>query len=366
MHEPEPLQQLNRTYVLCGSRKLSYFAGCDYYRLASHPRVIAALKNGADRFGLNVAASRLTTGNHRIYRDLERRLARFFAAPDALLVSSGYVTNLVVAQALVGSFSHVLLDDRSHGSLRDTAQMFDCPVLQFRHRDAADLKDSLARCGEGSRPVLLTDGMFSHDGSVAPLDQYFKLLPRDAWMLVDDAHGGGVVGESGRGSLEHCKVSRARTVQTVTLSKAFGAYGGAVLCSPRLRQLILRKSRMFIGSTPLPPPLACCALTALSILEQTNALREQLTASTRAVRSRLRAAGMNSPENPGPIIAVHPANSAQAQRIRSCLLRNCVFPSFIKYPGGPAQGYFRFVISSEHTKFQLDRLVRALVKAGVA
>src|SRR2546421_2721167 len=111
MIEPEPLQQLDRTYVRVRGRKLSYFSGCDYFRLASHPKVLSAMRRGIDRYGLNVAASRLTTGNHVLYRELERALSKFFDAPDALLVSTGYLGNLVVSQALAGNFSHVLIDE---------------------------------------------------------------------------------------------------------------------------------------------------------------------------------------------------------------------------------------------------------------
>src|ERR1041385_5482079 len=133
MIEPEPLQQINRTYVRFRGRVLSYFSGCDYYRLASHPELKKALKIGADRFGLNVAASRLTTGNHILYRELERALTRFFGSETATLVSSGYQTNLVAAQALSGNFSHALVDEWSHPSLSDAARFLDCPVILFRH-----------------------------------------------------------------------------------------------------------------------------------------------------------------------------------------------------------------------------------------
>src|SRR3989454_1295854 len=165
MTEPEPLQQLDRTYVRFRNRKLSYFSGCDYFRLASHPRVIAALQAGVKKYGLNVAASRLTTGNHVLYRQLEERLGDFFNAENALLVSTGYLTNLVVAQALARSFSHALMDEKSHPSLRDAARFLDCPVLQFKHRDVGDLAGSVRRCGPASKLILLTDGMVSHDGS---------------------------------------------------------------------------------------------------------------------------------------------------------------------------------------------------------
>src|ERR1043166_6956384 len=189
MVEPEPLQQTDRTYVRFHNRKLSYFSGCDYFRLASHPRVIAAIKEGVAKYGLNVAASRLTTGNHILYQQLEQRLTAFFNAESALLVSGGYVTNLIVAQALRGNFSHVVVDEKAHPSLSDAARLLDCPVLKLKHRDAEDLAELVRRCGPGARLILLTDGMFAHDGSVAPLAKYLEVLPRDAIILVDDAHG---------------------------------------------------------------------------------------------------------------------------------------------------------------------------------
>src|SRR5882724_4626827 len=155
MTEPAPLQQIERTYVRFGKRKLSYFGGCDYFRLASHPKVIAALHKGADRYGLNVAASRLTTGNHALYYKLEDELAAFFAVESATLISGGYLANLVVAQALAGNFSHALIDEKAHPSLSDAARFLDCPVLEFKHRDAAALERVVRRCGPGAKLILL-------------------------------------------------------------------------------------------------------------------------------------------------------------------------------------------------------------------
>src|SRR5262249_44635100 len=149
--EPGPLQQIDRTYVRSNGRKLSYFSGCDYFRLASHPKVIAGLRNGVRRYGLNVAASRLTTGNHVLYRRLENALADFFQADAALLVSSGYTANLAVAQALAGQYSHALIDAQAHPSLADAAQFLGCPVVQFAHCDAEDLARSCRRFGPSAK-----------------------------------------------------------------------------------------------------------------------------------------------------------------------------------------------------------------------
>ena len=360
MIEPEPLQQIDRTYVRFHQRKLSYYSGCDYFRLASHPRVLAALQTGVRKYGLNVAASRLTTGNHALYHELEAQLAAFFDAESALLVANGYVTNLVAAQALAGHFSHALIDAGAHPSLADAARFLDCPVLQFKSRDPEAVALAVQRCGPGAKLLLLTDGMFSSDGSAAPLAEYLKVLPKDAQILVDDAHGAGVLGRQGQGAPEHAGVNRRRIIQTVTMSKAFGAYGGAILGSARLRQQILDRSRMFVGSTAPPPPLVNAALAGVRVLRADKTLRPRLNRNAARVKMALRAAGLPLPETPGPIVPLLPRNPGEAARLNRALLAAGIYPPFIKYPGGPPSGYFRFVISSEHTPAQLDALIGVL------
>src|SRR5438477_4962766 len=207
-----PLQQVDRTHVRYQNRTLSYFGGCDYFRLSSHPAVLAALQAGLKKYGLTVAASRKTTGNHPLYETLEQRLADFFAVPDAVLLSNGYATNLVVAQTLAGTFSHVFIDERAHASLVDAAAFFDCPVIRFSHRDPESVARVVQRIGLQSRPVLLSDGMFSHDGELAPLGAYLRILPRDAAILLDDAHGTGVLGRTGRGTIEELDVRSKRII----------------------------------------------------------------------------------------------------------------------------------------------------------
>ena len=360
MIEPEPLQQINRTYVRVNNRVLSYFAGCDYFRMASHPRVLAAVETAVKRQGLNVAASRLTTGNHKVYGQLERELATFFGAQSATLVSLGYTTNIIAAQALSGNFSHALMDEKSHPSFADAARFLDCPVLRYQHRDARDLARQVGRCGPGARLLVLTDGLFAQDGTVAPLGDYLSMLPKDAWIIVDDAHAAGILGRRGQGTAEHLGVSRKQIIQTITLSKAFGAYGGAILGTTALREEILGRSAFFSASTPLPPPLACGALQSLALLKADRRFRDRLFARSNYVKEALRRSGWTLPDGPGPILQVVPANPAARAALKRKLLRSGIFPSFIRYPGGPEGGFFRFVISSEHTQKQLDSLIEAL------
>jgi len=361
---PPALEMAGRTHVVQRGRRLCYFGGCDYFRLASHPQVLLAVRDGLRKFGLNVSASRMTTGNHPVYLRLERNLAAFFGSETATLAPNGWLPNAMVAQALAGRFSHVLIDERAHASLADAARLLDCPVIKFHHRDASDLARIIRRLG-GIEPLLMTDGMFSHDGSVAPLREYLRLLPRGGRLLVDDAHGAGVLGPTGRGTPQHTGVPTSRIIQTITLSKAFGVFGGAVLGPEKVRQAIIARSGIFTGSTPLPPPLACAALKSVAVLKAQPRLRARLNRNVTHLRRKLRAGGIPAPELPGPIVSLAPRDRREAGRIARRLLAAGIHPPFIKYPGGPEDGYFRFAICSEHSIAQLDLLARVLI-AGFA
>ncbi len=357
MSDPASLQPDGRTSVRYDGRRLAYFAGCDYFRLSSHPAIIRAVERGLEKYGLNVAASRVTTGNDALYGALEAALAGFFGAPAALVVTTGYATNAIVAQALRGEFSHVLIDSKAHVSLRDASRIFECPVVEFKSRNQSDLRRLLT--GRVRKPILLTDGVYTYDGETAPLAQYLKILGPDGMILVDDAHGAGLLGENGRGTPELAGVSRERIIQTITLSKAFGVYGGAILCSRELREKMFTRSDMFAGSTPLPLPLAWAGLQAVKLLRD-NSGRRRLDKNVQYVKTRVRKAGYSVPATPVPVVSITPKDAAIAEDLRRSLLAHGVFPSFIKYPGGPPGGYLRLVISSEHTKAQLDSLIASL------
>lgn len=363
MHElPATLEMVDRTYVRSGGRgrRLAYFGGCDYFRLASDPAVVAAACAAARRYGLGVAASRRTTGNHPLYEELEAALAKFFGADGALLVGSGYVTGMAVAQACLEGFSDVLVDDRSHRCVADVAPLLGGRVQEFAHRNAGDLAARVAGLAGDGRVVVVTDGMFAHDGSVAPLGEYRRVLPKGAWLLVDDAHGAGVLGARGRGTPEATGAGRRELIQLITLSKAFGAAGGAVLGPRGLLAEIVQRSAVFVASTPPPLPLAAAALTALERLRLEPDLRSRLAANSALLKRGLRDAGWPVEATPGPVAAVLPRSAREAATMKRQLLANDVFPPFIRYPGGPDTGYFRCAVSSEHTADQIGRLVAGL------
>ena len=342
---PEPIEQAGRVHVRYRGRKLIYFGGCDYYRLASDSAVKRIVTRTSKSDGLNVAASRVTTGNHPAYEQLEAALGAFFKVEAALVTSTGYTANLVIAQALAGEFSHVVIDERAHPSLKDAAQLLDCPTLEYKHRDPSAAAQAIIRCGDFARIALLTDGVFANDGSLAPLPELLRNLPGDGMLLLDDAHGAGVLGKNGRGTAEHFGVRDKRLVRSITLSKAFGTFGGAVLGSKQLWRCIIARSRLFAGSTPPPLPLAKAAVYSLATIQSDSALRKRLKRNTELLGREF------------PILNIIPESESDARRLKRELLDAGIFPSLIRYPGGPPTGYFRFAVSSEHTPAQMKRLL---------
>jgi 8-amino-7-oxononanoate synthase len=349
----EPLQQVDRVEVQVGRRKLLYFGGCDYHRLSSHPAIVRAVHSSLDTYGLTTAASRKTTGNHRLFERVEKCASRHFRAERAVLLSSGYLANIAVAQGLRGSINRALIDERCHVSLFDALQGIGCPLATFRHRDPLDLRKKIAN-DHASKTLVVTDGIFAFDGSVAPLSAYRAIIGPKPLLWVDDAHAAGVLGGRGQGSIDAAGISRRNVVQTITFSKAFGVYGGAILCEEHLRRNVVSRSSAVAGNTPLPLPLAAGILEALRVLKQPHL--KKLGANVKLFWETVRA----EPENASsPVIAV--GNSPTLSR---ALLAAGIYPTVIRYPGGPANGYFRFAISSAHTPEQVVRLAEIIRRVG--
>lgn len=350
----EPLEQAGRTEILWRGRKLAYFAGCDYYRLSAAPAILRAIRTALRSVGLNVAASRKTTGNHPLYEALEAEAARFFGAEMAVLTSNGYLTNIVAAQGLKGQFTTVFIDERAHPSLHDAAKFLECETLVFPHRHPDALAHLRPKRTKGA--ALLTDGLFAQSGAFAPLRRYREIMGPGALLWIDDSHAAGVVGATGKGTIEAAGLDRKGVLQTVTFSKAFGVYGGAVLGARELIGSIPEKSHAVVGNTPLPLPLAAGALASLKWVRAHPKLRLKLLHNielfwTHAVRP--------APERLAPIVSFVTPDARKTKKLRERLLARGVYPSHIKYPGGPAEGYFRFAISSGHS----PRQVRALAEA---
>jgi 8-amino-7-oxononanoate synthase len=249
--------------------------------------------------------------------------------------------------------AELLIDARCHGSLLEALQCIGCPVGTFHHRDPLDLGKRIAK-DRVSKTLVVTDGIFAFDGSVAPLSAYRAIAGGKPLLWVDDAHAAGVLGAQGRGSIEAAGISRRKVIQTITFSKAFGIYGGAILCDEHLRRAVVSRSSAVTGNTPLPLPLAAGILQSLRVLKRSHL--KKLSANVQLFWETVG----SEPENAAsPIVAV-----ANARGLSRTLLAADIYPTVIRYPGGPATGYFRFAISSAHTPEQVVRLAETIRRVG--
>ena len=356
---------VDRTYVLYEGRRLLFFGGIDYHRLSCHPIVIETLRDAATRYGLSPSGSRSTTGNHPVYLDLEKAVAEFFGTESAAVFGSGYLSNTVVLQAIHSDYGVFLIDDQAHASITDAVAQFDLEVVRFAHVDPDDLCAKLSRhVLPGERPLVITDGVFPARGEIAPLKAYEEhVLRYNGRILVDDAHGVGVAGPTGKGSPEHERLGPESYVLAGTLSKGFGVYGGIVPGSRELIERIRRDSAAFIGSTSLPIPVAAAAARSVRWLRDNDHLVPELQQTSIELKTRLRALGFDIPDAPTPIVSVTFLDQERNAVLRDRLLAHGVYPPFINYPGAPPGGHFRFALSSAHTDEEIETLYDAIASA---
>jgi 7-keto-8-aminopelargonate synthetase-like enzyme len=350
-----------RTEVVFRGETLTFFAGNDYHRFSTHPEVLRTLTEAAAQYGLNCAGSRATTGNHPLYNQLEATAAAYLGAEAAALCSAGYLSSTALLQAVGDQFTHVFLDEKAHSSLVDAARQSGLPITVFPHADPEGLRDALKSTLQTRyRPLVATDGVFANTGVIPPLADYAALIePYNGRLLIDDAHGLGVVGPTGKGSFEEAGIPRALIYQTGTLSKGLGGFGGIVAGSRELIELMRRRSRAFIGSTPPPLPVAAATIRAIEILATEPFHVARLRAVSLRIKPQLRELGFTISGGPAPICSVTYLNEEKNRSLYHHLLTCGIYPSFINYPGCPPGGHFRFTLSSIHSDDQIDRLVEA-------
>ena len=366
MNLPPYIQPVDATHVRYRGRRLVYFGGCDYYRLARHPKLLKAHARASARDGLGTGASRMTTGNHPAHDALEAELKKFFGSATATVIGDGYLANIALGQAL-GScsrpFDGLFIDEHAHVSLRDASQFIDCPTTTYRHCDAADLAKRLAKRKTTRRLLLVTDGVFGATGRIAPVAELARVLPRGATMWIDDAHGAGVLGARLRGTVEHVSpggLGGCEVIQSTTLSKAFGSFGGAILGPAWLRKSLLEGSGIVTGSSSLPAGYATAAGIAAEMLRSRPGLAKRLRRNTEFVAAELRRVGRAFVDSGFPVVSLDCPERGSAMKLRRRLLAGGIYPSCIRYPSEKKGAFFRFAISSEHTRPQLESLARAL------
>lgn len=339
-------------YAERGSRRLLSFSCNDYLNLSRHPAIIKAAVEAAERYGTGAGASRLVTGNHPLYDDLETRLARLKGTEAACVFGSGYLANIGIIPALAGAGDLVLVDELSHACINAGSKLSEATVLRYRHCDVEQARALLAEHrGKHERALIVTDGVFSMDGDIAPLKALSELGRRyDAWLLADDAHGLGVVGH-GRGSA-FANGGAEVPLQMGTLSKAVGAYGGYLCASRAVIDLMRTRARSFIYSTGLPPPVVAAAIAALDLIERDTSLTAEPLR-----KARLFTRALNLPEAESAIVPVI-VGETDATLAASAMLEDegfLVVP--IRPPTVPVgTARLRFAFTARHPEAEIERL----------
>jgi 8-amino-7-oxononanoate synthase len=346
-------------------RELVDFSSNDYLGLARHPALAEAMGACAARTGAGSGAAHLVTGHGAEHARLEEELAAFTTRERALLFSTGYMANLAVMSALAGSGERVLLDRLSHASLIDGARLSGAALRRYAHADAhsaARLLDADPR----HTALLATDGVFSMDGDLAPLPQLARAAQAaDAWLVVDDAHGLGVVGATGRGVLEHFGLGAEEVPVLIgTLGKAFGSFGAFVAGGAELIEYLLQKARTYIYTTALPQPVAAATREALRRAQAESWRRERVLALSARFRRAAQAAGVPLSSSPTPIQPVVLGSAAAALRAHSELAQAGFWVVAMRPPTVPPGGArLRITLSAAHTEAQVDALAAQLARA---
>jgi 8-amino-7-oxononanoate synthase len=348
-------------------REVTLFCTNNYLGLTHHPQVIEASIKATKRYGTGAGASRLISGHSHLYEELEAALARHKGTEKALVFSSGYAANIGVISALMGRDDLVFCDRLSHASLIDACILSRAKLYRFRHNDVNSLGDLLHTQETKGQRLIVTEGVFSMDGDIAPIRQLADISSQHGCLLlVDDAHGTGVMGEKGQGTAAYLGVSKGIDIHVGTLSKAIAAVGGFVAGSSDLISYLINKARSFIYTTALPPGVVATATAVLKLIETEPSLLEGLRANVRYMRGALTSAGFDLMGSETPIIPILVGEAKKAVAMsRSLLEKGGIYVPAIRPPTVPAgQARLRLTVSAAHERVELEDAAALLVGLG--
>jgi glycine C-acetyltransferase len=352
--------------VVDGKRVLN-FCSNNYLGLANHPRLVQAAKQAADQYGVGPAAVRSIAGTMELHVRLEQRLAKFKGVDSAITFQSGFNANLAVVPALVTKTDGIFSDELNHASIIDGCRLSGAQVIRYAHCDPGDLERALAaQRTTFPRAMVITDGVFSMDGDVAPLDKIYEIAQKyEAIMMVDDAHGEGVLGRGGRGIVDHFKLHGKVDVEVGTLSKAFGVVGGVVAGNPLVVEWLRQRGRPFLFSSAMTAPDTAACLAALDILEESTELVDKLWENTRYFKAEMVSLGFDIGQSTTPITPVMLGEAPLAQQFSRELFDAGVFAMAIGFPTVPrGKARIRVMISAAHERSDLDKGLEIFAAVG--
>jgi len=353
-------------------REVINLASNNYLGLANHPKLIEAALEATRKFGVGSGAVRTIAGTMRIHMDLEEKIARFKNVEACVVFQSGFAANAGTVSAILGKEDFILSDELNHASIIDGARLSRATIKVFRHKDVAHCEELLQQlAGEPGHKLVITDGVFSMDGDIGPVDQLAALAEKyGAIMMVDDAHASGVLGRNGRGSVDHFGMHGKVDVQVGTLSKAIGALGGYVCGSKDLIDYLYHRARPFLFSTSHPPSVAATCIAAFDILEKEPERILRLWSNTRYFQGELKrvgfnVGGVNTPATETPITPIIVGEGRAAMEFSRALFDAGVMATGIAFPTVPeGKARIRAILTSEHTRAQLDQALEKMERVG--
>jgi len=368
------MSSANRTRVTVDGREAITLASNNYLGLNTHPRLVEASLDAVRRFGAGSGAVRTISGTMTLHEELEAELARFKHVEAALTFQSGFTCNTGVIPVVASEPDLIVSDAFNHASIIDGMRLSKAPRVIYRHKDVAHLRELLATArregradGQPYRAILVvTDGVFSMDGDIAPLPGIVAAAEEHAAaVFVDDAHASGVLGRNGRGSVDHFDLHGRVAIQVGTLSKAMGVLGGYVAGSRTLREMLVQRARPFLFSTSHPPAVAAACLAAIHVLEDEPELIERLWANTRRFKAELARMGFDTGVSETPITPVMVGDSAAAIRFADRLLDEGVWATSVVYPTVAIDGArLRTIVTAAHSDQELDTCLAAFRRVG--
>ena len=361
-----PIQSGVGPMVEIAGRQILLLASNDYLGLASHPEVIQSAIEATQQFGAGAGASRLLSGSLPPHQELESALAQFKGTEAALTFSSGYLANIGTIPALIGRDGLILADRLCHASLIDGCRLSTADFRIYRHNDVSHLQFLLAKRRKGRRTLIVTDGLFSMDGDLAPLPELSRLAQDyEADLYIDDAHGTGVMGPHGRGTAEHFGLDTQIPFQMGTLGKAFGSSGAYLAGPSTLIRYLINTNRSFIFTTASPPSSAAAATAALRVMQREPERRERLWANRERLFSGLLQLGFNLSPSVSPIMPILVGNAEAALSFSGHLLAEGVYAPAIRPPTVPDEtSRVRVTVTSEHRPNHIDHALIAFQRAG--
>lgn len=365
-HRPRVLESEQKATVIIDGHEVITLSSNNYLGLTVHPKLRESAIKAIEKYGVGSGSVRTIAGTMSLHNELEEKLARFKHTEASLTFQSGYTTNLGVISALMLPEDIIISDELNHASIIDGIRLNRTPRKVYPHKDMTGLRRVLEESKGASKVMVVTDGVFSMDGDIAPLPEIVALAEAyGAFVMVDDAHSSGVLGKNGRGSVSHFGLDGRVALQVGTLSKGIGALGGYVACSQNVKDLLMMRSRPVLFSTSHPPSVVATCIAAIELLENDNSLVERLWENAHFFKRGLEQLGFNTGHSETPITPVIVGEGALAMKFSTRLFEEGVFAQGIVFPTVPVDKCrVRTIVTALHTREELTKALNVFEKVG--